>query len=433
MTTQPTPAAAPTTAPAVTKPKASDPVTPGPKAKSNVKRNLILGGVGLAVAGALVWAFIPKAMSVEVATVTEGRFERAVQEYGKMRVRDRYTVSAPLAGRVGRVVLRQGDTVLQGDTVALVWPMAPALLDARTQAELAARIGAAGATLARARANVGSAQAAMQQAQVELGRSEALARQGFISPNQNESGRLTLKLRLTELESARQTEAAAQYDLEQARAARQRFLPERNEPAPQMQGSVAVKAPVSGKVLKVLQQSEASVMPGAGLVELGDPTKLEVVVDILTEDATEVAPGAAVELLNWGGPQAIAGKVRWVEPAAFTKVSALGVEEQRVNVIIDITGPAVQRKALGDGFKVDVRILVQVVEGAVMVPVSALFPMGSRSGVFVLEEDHVRLQEVSARARNGVSAWVEDGLAVGAKVVVYPDSKLKDKASVKVR
>jgi len=375
-------------------------------------------------------------------------------------VRDRYTVSAPLAGRVGRVLLTPGDSVAQGDTVALLWPMEPALLDERTRAEQTARIGAAAAALARAQAGVASAKAAREQAQVELSRSEALARQGFISPTQNETGRLTVRLRLAELESARQTESAARYDLEQARAARQQFaqapigtwaaersapcpppalrappLPAQNAPPPKcrsgMPPSLSVKAPVSGKVLKVLQQSEASVLPGAGLIELGDPSKLEVVVDILTEDATEVAPGAAVELLNWGGAQALVGKVRWVEPAAFTKVSALGVEEQRVNVVIDLIAPAAQLKALGDGFKVDVR--VQVAEGAIMVPVSALFPIGSRSGVFVVEKDHATLKEVAVQARNGVSAWVKEGLAVGSQVVVYPDSKLKDKDAVKLR
>lgn len=380
--------------------------------------------------GLLVWAFMPKALTVEVAAVTQGRFERAVQDYGKTRVRDRYTVSAPLAGRVGRVMLSQGDSVAQGDTVALLWPMAPALIDERTRAEQAARIGAMASAMARSQANVGRAKAAMEQAQTELKRSELLAQQGFVSPNQNEAGRLNLRLRMQELESARQEENAARYELEQAQVARRQFA---QGPLGGAQPSFAVKAPVSGKVLKVLQQSEASVLPGAGLVELGDPTKLDVVVDILTEDAIEVQPGAAVELLNWGGPQALAGKVRWVEPAAFTKVSALGVEEQRVNVVIDISAPEAQLKALGDGFKVDVRVLVQVVEGAVLVPVSALFPIGSRSGIFVVDKDHATLKEVSVKARNGVSAWVKEGLAVGTQVIVYPDSKLKNDAKVKVR
>lgn len=406
------------------------PAAPKPAARSHLKRNLILGGVGLLVLALLAWAFSPKPLTVEVANVTQGTFERAVQEYGKTRVRERYTVSAPVAGRVGRVLLQQGDSVALGDTVALLWPMAPALLDERTRAEQAARIEATASGLARAQANVSRAEAALDQADAELKRSETLARQGFVSPTQNEAGRISVRLRVQELESARQEAHAARHELEQSRAALRRFS---QAPLGGQQPSFAVKAPVGGKVLKVLQQSEASVLAGSGLVELGDPVNLEVVVDILTEDATEVRPGAGVELLNWGGPRALSGRVRWVEPAAFTKVSALGVEEQRVNVVIDITTPAAQWQSLGDGFKVDVRVLVQVVDKAVMVPVSALFPIGSRSGVFVLEGGRANLKEVSVEARNGVGAWVKTGLTVGAQVIVYPDSKLKDKAPVTVR
>jgi HlyD family secretion protein len=285
----------------------------------------------------VAWAFYPTPLTVEVANVTQGKFERAVQEYGKTRVRDRYTVSSPLAGRVGRVLLTQGDSVALGDTVALLWPMAPALLDERTRAEQAARIEATASGLARTQANVGRAKAALDLADAELKRSEALAEQGFVSPNQNETGRINWRLRAQELESARQEENAARHELEQSRAARRQFA---QAPLGGLQPGFAVKAPVAGKVLKVLQQSETSVVAGSGLVELGDPARLEVVVDILTEDATEVRPGAAVQLLNWGGAQVLSGQVRWVEPAAFTKVSALGVEEQRVNVVIDMTAPA---------------------------------------------------------------------------------------------
>jgi HlyD family secretion protein len=373
---------------------------------------------------------MPKPLTVEVALVTQGRFERAVQEYGKTRVRDLYTVTAPLAGRVGRVLLSEGDTVAIGDTVALLWPLAPALQDERARAEQAARIGASASGVARAQATVGGAKAAVALADAELKRSEALAQQGFVSPNQNETGRINLRLRVQELESARQEENAARHDLEQSEAARRQFA---QAPLGGSQPSFAVKAPVGGKVLRVLQKSEASVLAGSGLMELGDPTRLEVVVDILTEDATEVRPGAAVELLNWGGAQVLSGQVRWVEPAAFTKVSALGVEEQRVNVIIDITASPALLRSLGDGFKVDVRVLVQVVDNAIMVPVSALFPIGSRSGIFVVEKGHAHQREITVEARNGVSAWVKEGLTVGAQVIVYPDSKLKDKVAVKMR
>jgi len=411
-------------------PPSTAPPAPVTKPKSTLKRNLLIAGVSLVVIALLVWAFKPKPLSVEVAKVTQGRFERSVQEYGKTRVRNRYIVSTPLAGRVGRVLLNQGDNVTQGDTVALLWPMAPALLDERTRDEQSARIASVAASLARTQASVGHANAAMEQAQADLRRSEALARQGFVSPNQNESGRLNLRLRIQELETARQEENAARHDLEQSRAALKQFA---QAPLGGSQPSFAIKAPVSGKVLKILQQSEASVMAGAGLLELGDPAKLEVVVDLLTEDATQVRPGAVAQLLNWGGADVLSSQVRWVEPAAFTKVSALGVEEQRVYVLIDIVAPAAQWKALGDAFKVDVRVLVQVVDNAIMVPVSALFPIGSRSGVFVVEKDHAVLKEVSVEARNGVSAWVKQGLSVGTQVIVYPDSKLKNKAAVKVR
>jgi HlyD family secretion protein len=183
----------------------------------------------------------------------------------------------------------------------------------------------------------------------------------------------------------------------------------------------------------VLHQSEGMVSAGSPLVELGDPSALEVVVDLLTEDAAQIPADTAVQLSNWGGAQALTGTVRLVEPAAFTKVSALGVEEQRVNAVIDITSAPSQWTALGDGFKVDVRVLVQVVEKATLVPVSALFPVGARSGLFVLEQGRAKLQEVEVAARNGVDAWVKAGLAAGTQVIVYPDVKLRDGDRVKPR
>lgn len=395
-----------------------------------MKRRVWIGIVGLLVLALLGWAFMPTPAEVEIAAVTQGRFERSVQEDGKTRLRDRYVVSAPLAGRVARILLKQGDTVMRDAPVATFWPVAPALLDERTRAEQSARIGAMQASVARAQANVGRAGAALDQAQAELKRSEALAQQGFVSPNQNEAGRLAMRLREKELESARQEEAAARHELEQSRVALRQF----SQITPDgRQRAYDVKAPVSGKVLKVLQQSEGIVMAGTPIMELGDPTQLEVVVDILTEDAAQIKPGTAVQLSNWGGPDVLTGQVRLIEPAAFTKVSALGVEEQRVNAIIDITSPPEKWQALGDGFKVDVRVLVQVVENAVMIPVSALFPVGARSGLFVLDKGHARLKEIEVAARNGALAWVKTGLTKDTQVIVYPDTKLKDGDRVKTR
>ncbi len=389
-----------------------------------------MGGVGAALLAALVWAFMPAPADVEVASVGQGRFERAVQDDGKTRLRERYLVSTPLTGRVARIELKQGDAVTRDATLATVWPVAPALLDARARSEQQARVGAVEASVARARANVGRSLAALEQARAELKRSEMLAQQGYVSPNQNETGRLNVRLREKELESARQEEDASRHELEQSRAALKQFS---QTTAEGPQRAFSIKAPISGKVLKILQQSEGIVNAGTPLMELGDPSQLEVVVDVLTEDAAQIKPGTAVRLMNWGGQEPLNGQVRLVEPAAFTKVSALGVEEQRVNTVIDITSPPESWRALGDGFKVDVRVLVQVVENAVMVPVSALFPVGARSALFIVDAGRIRQQEVEVAARNGVQAWIRTGLQPGTKVVVYPDSALRDGDRVRSR
>lgn len=395
-----------------------------------MKRKFAWGCVALLLLALLTWAFMPRPREVEIAKVSQGRFERAVQEDGKTRLRERYVVSTPLGGRLARIELQQGDTVERGAVLATLWPSAPALLDARARAEQLARSGAMEAALARARANVARASAALAQARAELKRSETLAQQGFVSAHQNEDGRLSVELRERELESARQEEDAAGHELEQSRVALQKFPP---TASPAAQRAHEIRAPVAGKVLKVLQQSEDVVAAGTALIELGDPSRLEVVLDILTEDAAQIRPGTPVQLTNWGGPEALEGRVRLIEPAAFTKVSALGVEEQRVNAIIDINSPAEKWQTLGDGFKVDVRVLVQVVEQAVKVPVSALFPVGARAGLFVLDQGRARLREIEVAARNGVEAWVKSGLSPGTEVIVYPDSKLKDGARVQPR
>jgi HlyD family secretion protein len=246
----------------------------------------------------------------------------------------------------------------------------------------------------------------------------------------NETGRLDVRLREQELESARQEEAATRHELEQVRATLRQVSSA--GPAAQ-QRPFEVRSPVAGQVLKITHSSETVVPAGATLMELGDPSRLEVVVDLLTEDAAQISPGTPVQLANWGGPALLEGRVRLVEPSAFTKVSALGVEEQRVNAVVDITTLPQLWQSLGDGFKVDVRVLVQVEQQAIQVPVSALFPVGGRAGLFVLEQGHARLREVEVSARNGMQAWVRTGLTPGTTVIVYPDAKLKDGDAVKPR
>ena len=386
--------------------------------------------LGLSMLAVLAWSFMPTPAEVETAKAVRGRFERAVQEDGKTRLRERFAVSAPLAGRVVRIPLKQGDAVERNAIVAQLLPAAPTLLDERARAEQEARVGAAMAAVGKARASVERASAALDQARAELDRSETLARQGFISPNQNETGRLNVKLREKELESAREEESASRHELERAKITLRQST---GSSHPMPQRSFEVRAPVSGVVIKLWQQSEAAVAVGTPLLELGDPMQLEVVADVLTEDAASMQPGTAVELSNWGGPAALEGRVRLIEPGAFTKISALGVEEQRVNVIIDITSPQPQWQRLGDGFKVDVRILVQVEENVVKVPVSSLFPLDEGNGLFMLSSGRARLQPVEVAARNGVEAWIRSGLSEGNTVIVYPGNQLKNGERVRQR
>jgi HlyD family secretion protein len=390
------------------------------------KKAWIAGGVLLALA-LLVWAFWPRPTEVELGAVSRGKFERAVQEDGKTRLRERYVVSTPLTGRVQRLTLKQGDAVTRDAVLATLWPIMPGLLDERARQEQNERIGAMEATVRRASANVERARAALDQAVADLKRSETLAQQGFVSPTQNETGRLTVRLRQKELDSALQEEHASTHELQQARIAIRTF----SQGGSSTQRSWAIKSPITGKVLKVSQQSEGLVQAGTPLLELGDPGDLEVVVDLLTEDAAQVRPGTPATLANWGGAQLLQARVRLVEPAAFTKISALGVEEQRVNVVLDILSPPEQWNSLGDGYKADVRIVVQTEKNALKVPVSALFPSGARAALYAVENGRARLHEVEVLARNGSEAWIKSELPPGTEVILFPPSSLQEGDRVK--
>lgn len=397
----------------------------------NTKKKLLIAAPVLLLVGLVVWAFMPSPQLVELAQVRQGRFERAVQEDGKTRLRDRYVVSMPLAGRVQRLTLRQGDSVKREAIIATVLPANPSLLDERTRLEQRERIGSTEASVARAQANIERANAALAKAVADTRRTESLAQQGFVSPTQVESERLNQRLREKELEAARREAEAVRHELAQVRIALQ---PTRVPTNAMTSAPWLVRAPVDAKVLKVVQQSEGVLPAGTPLVELGDPAALEVVVDVLTEDAAQLRPGQPVRLLGWGGPE-LAGVVRLVEPAAFTKVSALGVEEQRVYAVIDITSPQAQWATLGDGFRVEVSIVVQSLDSALLVPVSALFPQGDQMALFVLQDGRAHLRQVKLLARNGQDAALADGagVAAGTQVVIYPPPGLKDGARVSPR
>lgn len=388
----------------------------------------LAGGAVLALA-ALAWAFAPRPVDVEVARVTQGSFEATIDEDGKTRLRDRYVVSAPLAGVVSRIALREGDAVRAGAPVATLAPMLSPMLDERTLRAQRARVDIAQANVQRAEARIEGARVALQQSRNELKRSEQLAIQGFVAETKLDTDRLAAQAAQKELDAAVEDRHVALHEVEEARAAVAAVA------SPGQARSFVLQAPVDGRVLRVAQTSEASVPLGTALIELGDVSRMEVVAELLTTDALQARPGSLARIERWGGEGALEGRVRLVEPEAFTKVSALGVEEQRVRVLIDITSPPERWRALGDGYRVSVRIVTQAHDKAVKVPVSAVFPRPDAPGmaVFVLEGGRARMTSIEVGARNGTDAWVRKGLPVGAPVIVYPPATVRDGMRVRER
>jgi len=384
--------------------------------------------VGIIVVAALGWAFSPRPVEVEVASVDRGHFEHAIEEDGRTRLRERYVVSAPVMARLSRIRLREGDRVEVGDTVAILTPVMPSLFDDRSQREADARFRAAQAAVNGASARVARAKLMQDEARLELHRTEQLALDGFVSPSGLDSARLALDGLTRELEAALAAREMAVQEREQAQASLQPVGDAVVAGRP-----LAVRAPVSGLVLRVPIQSETTVTSGTALLEIGDPLRMEVVAQLLTTDAVQAKPGTRASIERWGGP-ALEGRVRRVEPAAFTKVSALGIEEQRVNVLVDIHAPPNEWLAMGDGFRVSVRVITVSADGAVTVPVGALFPRGDGGmAVYVLDGNRARLRPVDIVARNGNVGWVRDGLAPGEQVLVYPPPGVSNGTRVRVR
>ena len=398
------------------------------------RSTLITGAVAAAALLALVaWAFAPRPVEVEVAAAVRGPFETTVDEDARTRLAERYVVSAPLAARLVRITLREGDEVKAGDVVARLQPVLTPLLDERSQREQAARVAATEAALQQAHKRMEGARVALERTRDDLKRSEQLAQQGFVSLTKLTGDRLAVQGAQKELEAAVAGEQVARHELQLARTA---LGVSRGTGAAGGGAVFELRAPVAGRVLKLHLKSEGTVALGTPLLEIGDTAQLEVVAELLTADALQARPGSPVRIERWGGPADLQGRVRRVEPAAFTKVSALGVEEQRVNVIIDIDSPREQWAALGDGYRVGVRIVTRSEPQVLKLPVGAVFPQPAPAqghGVFVVDGRHARLQPVTLKARNGAEAWVEGGLAEGARVIVYPGAAVHDGVAVRVR
>ncbi len=395
------------------------------------QRRWLIGGLAVAALAAVLWAaYRPRPLVVETATVAEGRFEQVIEEDGRLRLQQRYTVTAPTAAQLQRPTLKVGDAVQAGDVVAVLAPSAPSMIDARTRGVLQERVGTADASLAAAVANVKRLQAALAQATLEAERADQLAKDNFIAPSARDQARLAREAAQQALRAGQAQQAAADHALGEARAALQRAQPGSGAVA---QGLWSLTSPVTGRVLKLHKESAEPVTAGQPLLEIGDTGALEAVVDVLSGDAPRIPPGAVVQLATGRAQPPLSGTVARIEPQAFTKLSALGIEEQRVNVVVALDAKAEDLQRLGDGFRVDARITLSAQDGALLVPSAALVRQGDGWQVFVAEGGKARARTVTFKDRHADSAWVQDGLKAGEKVILYPGSAMADGQPVKLR
>lgn len=370
--------------------------------------------MGLVVAGAIIFGLWPKPIPVETAVASKGRLRATVNEEGRTRVRNRYMVASPITGQLRRITLDPGDPVAAGKTVvAVLDPVLPGPLDARSRAAAEARRASAVASVEKARV-------AHDFAQTELARFEKLFRDGAVAIQDLDAAKLRAEQAARELASAEGHLKQVEAELTEF-GTNQTVLDSANQRIP-----VEITAPANGCVLRVFEKSARVVTAGTPLLEIGDPADIEVVIEVLSRDGAAISPGTRVFLEQWGGSAPLEARVRVVEPAAFTKISALGVEEQRVNVIADIVTPPEQRRGLGDGFRVEARIVMWEGENILKVPAGALFRRGQEWHLFVLVNGRAELRTVKVGHSSGAETEIVDGVNEGETVIVYPGDRVRE-------
>jgi HlyD family secretion protein len=394
----------------------------------------------VAAVAAAVWFAWPQPISVDLATVARGPMEVTVEDEGRTRVSHVYTVSAPIAGKVLRIShpaghhetsLHVGDSVTAGETVlAVMQPTAPAFLDVRSREELLAAVTAAEAAVKFGEAEVRRIEAALDFSREELRRAEALRRTDTIPAKALDKAQFDVDTNEAGLASARAQLEVRRGELAVASA---RLIDPASDVAQENPTCcIEVRAPVTGKVLRIIQESEAAVAAGAPLIEIGDPLDLEVVADLLSTDAVRIEAGAAVRIDGWGGPP-VRGRVSRIEPAGFVKVSALGIEEQRVRTVIDFVDPPEAWSRLGHDFRVIVHVTVWSDDDALTVPVSALFRKGGEWAVFAVRDGRAHTTVVDIGQRNNRLAEVVSGLSEGDRVLLHPSDRVSDGVAVAER
>ena len=379
---------------------------------------------GAVIALLTIW-LRPTPTRVDSARASRGPMQVTVDGEGKTRVRDRYVVATPVAGQLRRITLRRGDLVARGQVIVQIDPLPLAPLDPRQRAEAIARVSAAEDEKREVDRLIERSKAVYDQARRDFERCELLVRSGDVPRQELERAQTAVTTSFRDYEAAMSKAESAAHEVEAAAAA---LLAAKESQRPAVP-AVKVQSPVNGKVLRVLEESERVVVAGAPLLELSSPAKLEVVIELLSTDAVKISPGALLLIEGWGGPEVLEARVRLIEPSAFTKVSALGIEEQRVNVVADLTTPST---ALGDGYRVEGRIVVWQADDVLKVPVSSLFRRGESWSLFVVENGEARLRDVEVGQRTSFEAEIKAGLEAGAEVIVHPSNRITDGTRVAV-
>ncbi len=380
---------------------------------------------GLLLLALVAWGLWSKPVVIETAAVARGPLTVRVSEEGKTRVRNRYVVAAPVAGKMRRVPLKPGDDVTAGATIlTAIEPVAPPLLDPRARAQAEAGVSMHEAARKQAAESLEVKRTALKMAAADRDRMRSVTREGSLSESDRDKMEGDASMRAAEVRAAEFSLQVIDYEVAQARAALE--LPDSVSSG----NLVEVKSPVSGRVLKVMQESEMVVAPGTPILEIGDPADIEIEAEILSRDAVAIHPGDAVEVEQWGGENPLKGRVRRVEPAAFTKISALGVEEQRVIVLSDLVEVPEAAKALGDRYRVEVGVAVWHGDDVLVVPAGALFREGNAWKTYGFREGAAKLTSVVAGHSDGRFTEILSGVVAGDEVLLHPPDTVKDGTSV---
>ncbi|MBL9026975.1 MAG: HlyD family efflux transporter periplasmic adaptor subunit [Myxococcales bacterium] len=383
-----------------------------------IRRTIVVAAAATTI-GLIVYAYLPKPVPAETTRVARGPLRVTVDATGKARVKDRYVVSAPLAGNLARIGLRAGDPIEAGHVLATIVPSEPPLLDERTKSGAEARVLAADAQRKQSESLLDAARLAEKQSREDAAKAETLGKDGAVSREVVERADYDQRVKKAQLASAELAVRIAAHDLAMARSALSRIGDKKS-----VSDKFEVTAPARGRVLRVLSESAGPVAPGTPLIEIGDPEELEVAVDVLTSDAVKIEPGARATIDRWGGA-ILDARVRVIEPSAFTRLSALGVEEQRVHVVLDIQNPASAYGRLGDGFRVESKVLVSEKLDAVTIPLGAAFKSGADWAAYVVVGGRAELRTIQIGERDAASVEVREGLEEGAEVLVHPSEKIK--------